>query len=214
MYLAGKREKNKDDAIVFGDPILSFYLKNPLLFDQILAQKLSLDIKFIPGRSDTQIIGSATRNWRELTEMDVSVILSAIVANEIRGRSSLLSSEEVSETIEKDVEEYLVSHPERIGENLRFLERQLPVESGRIDILFEDEMKDLVVVEVKLGKIGRDALHQIKRYVNDIRKMEHERKVNGVLVCSGVMPAFEEDFRKEKSIRILKYGWEMKVTNW
>jgi hypothetical protein len=59
--LEGKRAVNGgDDVVLFGDTISSHFLKKPLLFDQSLSSKLSLGIKFIDKRSDSQNIGSAT----------------------------------------------------------------------------------------------------------------------------------------------------------
>ena len=73
---------------------------------------------------------------------------------------------------------------------------------------------NLTVVEVKLDRIGRDAFRQIQSYIHELRTKEDRKKVNGVLVCAGVMPAYDDDLRKQKEIRILIYGWEMKVQQW
>ena len=66
-YLAGERNYG-NDTLLFGDPILSRVFEKPLLFDRKLANKLSLNIKFASDKSETQVIGSATRQWRKLTE--------------------------------------------------------------------------------------------------------------------------------------------------
>jgi len=214
--LAGKRlSQGIEDAILFGDPITSQVLDKPLLFDKKLANKLSLNIKFPSNRSDTQIIGSAARAWRQLTHKDVNTLLKAIETEKNRTHLKLLrSTEEVAETIEKDVEEYLSNNPDLIEKGLKLSERQLPIESGRIDLLFEDMKGNLTVVEVKLDRIGRDAFRQIQSYIHELRTKEDRKKVNGVLVCAGVMPAYDDDLRKQKEIRILIYGWEMKVQQW
>jgi hypothetical protein len=74
--IAGKRAQNgEEDAIVFGDPITSRVFQRPLLFDRKLAEKLSLKIKFATSRTETQGIGSTTRNWRDLTNAGVKVLL-------------------------------------------------------------------------------------------------------------------------------------------
>jgi hypothetical protein len=56
-----------ENVVLFGDPISSKVLRRPLRFDKNLARKLSLSIKFSEGRSNGQVIGSATRSWRALT---------------------------------------------------------------------------------------------------------------------------------------------------
>ncbi|HCR70056.1 MAG TPA: hypothetical protein DIW23_01310 [Anaerolineae bacterium] len=201
-----------EDAILFGDPIKSRVLDKPLLFDKELAKKLSLDIEFSDKFSDAQIIGSAARQWRQITDKDVDILLRSIDKNKKYHR--LRTTEEVSEVIEKDIEEYLASNPSLIGKGLKLIEKQLPIESGRIDLLFEDKKGNLILVEVKLNRIGRDAIHQIQKYINELKSKNKGKKVSGVIVCSGVMLAYENDIRKQKDIQIFIYGWNMKVLEW
>lgn len=204
----------EDDAILFGDPITSQVLRRPVLFNRKLADKLSLNIKFPANKSETQVIGSATRAWRELTDRDVKVLLKEIAAEQKRAHSyTLRSSEEVAETLEKDIEHYIAHHPNLIGKGLGLSRRQLPVGEGRLDVLLEDKQDNLVVVEVKLGHIGRDALKQTKNYIHDLQK-ETGKTISGAIVCAGIMPAYEEELRKQKDIRIFVYGWDLRVQQW
>ena len=216
----GNRPKHVDDVVLFGDPITSRVFDRPLLFDRKLANKLSLNIKFSPSRSETQVIGSATRAWRKLTDADVSLLLNEVEAQESRECTcSLRSSEEVAETLERDVERYIVQNANLIAQaltlvgRLKFLSSQRRTQDGRLDVLFEDRHGNLVVVEVKLGHIGRDALRQTRNYVRDLRQRE-KRKVSGVILCAGVMPAYEDELRKQTQIRILVHGWDLKVQRW
>ena len=94
------------------------------------------------------------------------------------------------------------------------MRRQEPLGIGRLDLLFENKQGHLVVVELKLNRIGRDAIRQIKAYIHDLRQEDKEKKISGVIVCSGVMPAFEEELRKQQDIRILVYGWDLRVVAW
>ncbi|MBU4038008.1 MAG: DUF91 domain-containing protein, partial [Proteobacteria bacterium] len=167
-----KHERYGGDVLVFGDPITSRTLDRPLLFDKVLARKLSLDIKFPKGRTETQAIGSATRAWRELTENDVDVLLSAIKLSELEGQpiETILSTDEVTEIIEKDIENYIEKNPSLIGESLTLMKRQLDTPVGRIDLLFEDKKGNLIVAELKLNKIGREAVNQLRRYMNWVKK--------------------------------------------
>jgi RecB family endonuclease NucS len=52
-----------------------------------------------------------------------------------------------------------------IDKSLRLERRQLDTPAGRIDLLFKDEEGNLIVVELKLNKIGRDAINQLRRYM-------------------------------------------------
>jgi hypothetical protein len=111
-YLEGKRGE-MDDVLVFGDPILSRRLQRPLPFDRALADKLSLSIEFRKGFTESQRIGTATRQWRKLSEEDVRILLEEIKLNESKGIvvDTILSTDEVTETIEKDLENFIVPIP-------------------------------------------------------------------------------------------------------
>lgn len=213
-FLSGERT-NVDDVVLFGDPITSRILEKPLLFDKTLGEKLSLNIKFPKEKTETQAIGSATRAWRELTDKGVEVLLDAVKLSEKEGvgMETILSTDEVTEIIEKDIENFIEKNPSLIGGTLKLKRRQLDTSVGRIDLLFEDKKGNLIVIELKLNKIGRDAINQLRRYINWVKK-ETKKEVTGIIVCKGVMPAFEEDFKKLKNIKILCYGWQLKVYPW
>jgi len=214
-FLSGERTGEGDDVILFGDPITSKILERPLLFNKNLAKKLSLNIKFPKGKTETQAIGSATRPWRELTDKDVEILLEAIKSLEKEGINveTILSTDEVTEIIEKDLENFIEKNPSLIGKSLSLERRQLDTPRGRIDLLFKDEKGNLIVVELKLNKIGRSAIDQLRRYMDWVEN-ETKKDVTGVIVCKGVMPAFEKEFKNLKNIKILCYGWQLKVYPW
>ncbi len=43
---------------------------------------------------------------------------------------------------------------------------------------------------------------------------ETGKDISGVIVCAGVMPAYEDELRKQKAIGILVYGWGLQVQQW
>jgi hypothetical protein len=211
-FLSGERSY-RDDVMIFGDPILSRTLRRPLLFDKALAKRLSLGIRFPSGKSEARAIGEATRAWRHLTDDDVETFLEAIKSSEEElPVEAILSTGEVTEVIEKDIETFIERNPSLLGRSLKLEARQFDTDVGRIDLLFRNK-RNYLVVEIKLHRIGRDAVSQLRRYMNWVKK-NWQGRVSGAIVCEGVMPAFQEEFRKLKNIRILCYGWQLKVCEW
>jgi len=214
-YLNTKSEKDENDCVLFGDPILSRKLEKLLLFDKTLAKKLSLNINFSKDMTETQAIGSATRSWRNLTDKDIKVLLNEIKSTEESTEElrTILSSDEVTEIIEKNLEDFIYKNPKILGKSLNFISRQTDTKVGRIDLLYEDKQGNPIVVELKLDKIGWQAINQVRRYIkwaNDQTK----KKAKGIIVCKGVMPVFEKDFKKLRDIKIFCYGWQLKIFPW
>jgi RecB family endonuclease NucS len=87
---------------------------------------------------------------------------------------------------------------------------QVPVEGGRIDLVYKDSKGGYVLVELKLGSIGTDALNQLRRYMS-FYKSKTTQNVRGVLVCKDIMPAFEEKYQKLKNIKVMCYGWKLAI---
>jgi len=206
---------NFDDVIVFSDPITSRVLTRPLPFDKALAEKLSLNINFACRRTENQTIVSSTRAWRELSKADVKIILKAIKNHEDAYPilPELRSTDEVSEFIEQDIENYVAHHPGVIGKDLSIIGRQVPLASGRADLILSDEKGNITVVELKVNRIGRDAIKQVSNYVSEL-KQSKKGNVIGAIVCPGVMPAYEEVIRKQKKVKILIYGWSLQIRPW
>lgn len=209
--LASKYERYDDDVIVFGDPILSRKLSKPLVFDRGLAERLSLRIPFASERSELSCIASATRQWRELTQEDVKILLQGIAKNETASglAETLLSTNEVEELREIDLEELIMKKPEILEKGLTLSERQYAVTATeKIDLLFTDKNGEYVVVELKLESAGRGALTQIKRYMHEVRKTT-KKGVRGIIVCRDILPTFREAYKKLDDVKVYYYGWKM-----
>lgn len=211
-YISGEGKKYKNNVIIFGDPIESFILPRPLLFDKSLAEKLSLKIPFPKNRTEIQAIVSATRQHRKLTKKDISVMLREIekLKDSPKLDKTIYSTDEVMEVIEKDIEGIIQKNPGIIGKDLELIGRQVDTDVGRIDMLYKDKYGNYTVIEIKLNKIGREAINQTKKYMKWIRNKQ-KVNVNGVIVCKGVMPIFEEEFKKLKNIAIYIYGWKFGI---
>lgn len=90
---------------------------------------------------------------------------------------------ETSITLERDVETHLVRNLDSIEKGLRFVDRQVSVDVGRIDILAEDASGRRVVIELKVGQAKDSAVGQIARYLGWYGRQDGKRP-RGLLIAS------------------------------
>ncbi|GGA24964.1 endonuclease NucS domain-containing protein [Dyella nitratireducens] len=72
---------------------------------------------------------------------------------------------EASISFEKDVEAHLIRNLDSIEKGLRFVDRQVVIDVGRVDIIAEDIKQRRVIIELKLGDAKDAAVGQIARYI-------------------------------------------------
>jgi len=86
---------------------------------------------------------------------------------------------------EAEMQQALARHPDVIEPGLEVLHRELPTEVGGIDLFARDAEGALVVVELKRSKANQEAVHQLDRYVQSVRRLGPER-VRGILAAPAV----------------------------
>ena len=119
------------------------------------------------------------------------------------------------EKSEKDMKDAIAAYPEILEDGLRIVAREYPVAGGFVDLLAEDSNGRLVVVEVKRGRASTDAVVQLKRYVEALKR-NSRREVRGVLVSPSVtgkalsaLGALGLEYRRvkvEECVSLLKRG--------
>lgn len=92
---------------------------------------------------------------------------------------------------EAEVRDFLAANLSALNrKNLRLIQTEYPVrfgtEQGRIDILAQDEGGEFVVIEVKRGVAGKDAVAQVQSYMGALMDEHPGAKVSGVLVASDI----------------------------
>jgi RecB family endonuclease NucS len=92
-----------------------------------------------------------------------------------RGEFSLYASE-------SDMQKAILLDPSLLEEDFRPISYEKKVEPGFVDVYGIDKNGNLVVVELKRKKAGKDAVLQLEKYVKFI-KMSTNRTLRGVLVA-------------------------------
>jgi len=86
---------------------------------------------------------------------------------------------------EAEMQRALAANPEVIEPGLCLVHMELPTDVGGIDLLARDAHGRLVVVELKRGRASHEAVHQLNRYVESVRRVAGEA-VRGVLAAPSV----------------------------
>lgn len=100
---------------------------------------------------------------------------------------------------EKDFSDLLFKHPEKVEEGFTPLSREEHTRYGFVDIFGYDRNNTLLVVECKRFKAGPDAVTQLRRYVERIKKDKGVSKVRGMIVAP--------DITKNALAMVTEYGY-------
>jgi hypothetical protein len=108
---------------------------------------------------------------------------------------------------ESHIEELVASRPQIMGlGDLSLIGQQVKTPNGRLDLLFEDEDGQIIVVELKKGILSDHDIIQLKDYLNWASKKYHEKKVRGIWFCHSY------NVRQQNSIEIDKaHGYNIDI---
>lgn len=102
---------------------------------------------------------------------------------------------------EKDMQEAILFKPELLEKGFRPITKEKAVDPGFIDILGLDKDHTLTVVEIKRVKASKDAVNQLKKYM-DVIHLDENRHVRGILVAPEIANGAQE--------LLNEYGYEFK----
>ena len=92
---------------------------------------------------------------------------------------------------EKELNDQLMGDLEVLEKGLRPLNQEDVFRKGFVDILAEDKDGNLVIIELKRKQADYNAVMQLQRYVNELRKIKN-KKVRGIIVAPSIgRPALE-----------------------
>ena len=92
---------------------------------------------------------------------------------------------------EKEFEDILVLHPELMEDGLTLLDRQAQLESRRTDLTFSDKDGNILLVELKKGRVTLENVTQIIDYVRR-SKGQVNKKIRGMLIGQEVPQPIQE----------------------
>ncbi|MEI6816648.1 MAG: endonuclease NucS domain-containing protein [Bacteroidota bacterium] len=74
-----------------------------------------------------------------------------------------------------DLEEWIKSNPEILGNDIAIIGQEVQTKSGRLDFLGIDRFGDIVIIELKRDKLHRDILAQAIDYASDFANYEPDQ---------------------------------------
>jgi hypothetical protein len=124
--------------------------------------------------------------------------------------------EELYETrlsLEKDLERFIIHEISSVEEGLKLMEpnyNQVPVKSGRIDVLAVDKDGNNTVIELKAGEAKDRSLAQILSYMVDIKETHNDENTRGIIIADEFSPRIISAVKMIPQIKLKKYEVEFK----
>lgn len=119
------------------------------------------------------------------------------------------NDESVSYSItENDVEDYVIKNLHLLEDGMKYLDRQVIISEGRIDILAKDKNNVYTIIEVKINE-DKNIIWQCIYYPEEIRKIYKQTKVRMITLCPDY--SYHMASTLDKIPGIERYEYNMKV---
>lgn len=158
--------------------------KDYIKYNRILALNEIFEVNGVGSVSIDGFDNGANRNpFRRSLEERLEASLAA---------NRFLGSQTTAHVSEEVVEDFIVENIEIIENGMKYIDRQVGVSGGIIDILAMDRDENICVIEVKI-KHDKSIVWQAMHYPNEVRKIWPRRKVRMITVS----PSYNEYVLKE-----------------
>jgi hypothetical protein len=111
---------------------------------------------------------------------------------------------------EVNLEEFVVHQLEKIEPGLRLVDRQLPTDAGRLDLLCKDQDERYVVVELKRAQGTDQVVGQILRYMGWVLDYYQTDKVRGIIIVGKKTPALTYAIKAVPNIQVKEFKLSIK----
>jgi len=126
----------------------------------------------------------------KITFQDINIIISAHIKDEAK---LIISG------MEKDIVNQILNNPSVIEDGLYISKKEKHVKSGLIDLYGFDKNHIPVIIEVKRSQATISSVHQLRSYVNDIKKDIKDAKIRGIL-CAPKIPEMVKKLLSEYNL--------------
>ena len=139
-----------------------------------------------------QMIGSApsrivVRKQAGSTEDRLEIEIAEIVSDVTHDLGPPSPAALEKDGVERDLQEALAAAPAHCGEGFRLVRREWPTDIGPVDLMCRDGEDAWIAVEIKrVGTI--DAVEQLSRYLERIRRDPATASCRGVLAAQAIKP--------------------------
>jgi endonuclease len=131
-----------------------------------------------PGRIVVRKRAGATE---DRLEIDIAAVVSDVTHD--MGEAAALEKDGV----ERDLQEALAGAPQFCGEGFRLVRREWPTDIGPVDLMCRDTQDAWIAVEIK-RVCTIDAVEQLTRYLERIRRDPAMASCRGVLAAQSIKP--------------------------
>jgi RecB family endonuclease NucS len=119
------------------------------------------------------------------TEDQLEILIAEIVSDVSHDMGEAAALEK--DGVERDLQEALAAAPENCGEGFRLVRREWPTDIGPVDLMCRDGEDEWIAVEIKrIATI--DAVEQLTRYLERIRRDPAMASCRGVLAAQAIKP--------------------------
>lgn len=87
---------------------------------------------------------------------------------------------------EEEIRDYLSKNPSTIEEGLITIDVEKHVEPGFIDLYCRDRNGNVVIIEIKRTTASKDAVLQLKRYIDAVKKYMPRERIRGIIVAPSI----------------------------